>query len=171
MPGNERAQIKRGQQEVTNLQMQCARKLTQGKETHADMQRNPCSSQAHTPLDPDELCLRRTSSKKEHSAHRRVQEQKAELQRVVTKRAKFLEGILPAKITPTVNQVCTEIAKKYRLQISDVLLGYILAQDVVVPKLVTPARIASNYIGTVAAVKRLTEEDLQTLDMAVVGGK
>ncbi|KZP27174.1 hypothetical protein FIBSPDRAFT_948813 [Athelia psychrophila] len=34
-----------------------------------------------------------------------------------------------------------------------VLLGYLLTQDVVIPpKLVTPARITSNYIGTVAAV-------------------
>ncbi|KZP27136.1 hypothetical protein FIBSPDRAFT_948786 [Athelia psychrophila] len=128
------------------------------------------------------------------------------------KRVKFLVEILPAEITPTVNQLelclytpqlnflaylkteaivaqaysplgltdsplltdvaATAIAKKDRLQTSDVLLGYLLAQDVVVPpKLVTPARIASNYIGTVAAVKRLTEDDLQTLNMAAVGGK
>ncbi|KZP09698.1 hypothetical protein FIBSPDRAFT_873350 [Athelia psychrophila] len=40
-----------------------------------------------------------------------------------------------------------------------------VAQDaVVLPKLVTPARVTSNYIGTVGARKRHAEEDLQTLD-------
>ncbi|KZP09720.1 WD40 repeat-like protein [Athelia psychrophila] len=64
----------------------------------------------------------------------------------------------------------TALAKKYRLQSSDVLLGYLLAQDIVVlPKLVNTG-IASNRIGTVAAVKRLAE-DLQTNDGVAVGGK
>ncbi|KZP11320.1 hypothetical protein FIBSPDRAFT_756886, partial [Athelia psychrophila] len=70
------------------------------------------------------------------------------------------------------DDTASTIAKKYRLQISDVLLGYLLAQDaVVLPKWVTPARMVSNYVGTVAAVKRLAEEGPQTLDGVAVGGK
>ncbi|KZP23173.1 hypothetical protein FIBSPDRAFT_737781, partial [Athelia psychrophila] len=70
------------------------------------------------------------------------------------------------------DDTATAIAKKYRLQPSDVLLGYLLAQDAVaLPRLVTPAQIASNCIGTVAAVKRLAEEDLQTLEGVAVGEK
>ncbi|KZP15681.1 hypothetical protein FIBSPDRAFT_1047924 [Athelia psychrophila] len=67
------------------------------------------------------------------------------------------------------NGTTTTIAKMQRLQTSDALLGHLRHR--VLPKLVTPARIASNCIGTVAAVKRLTEEDLQTLDGVAVGGK
>ncbi|KZP23182.1 hypothetical protein FIBSPDRAFT_889818 [Athelia psychrophila] len=109
---------------------------------------------------------------------------------------KFLEEILPtAEITLTVNQLelhlytpmlnllaylkseaivdtATAITRKHRLQTSDVPTCSPLIYDVVVlPKLMTPARIASNCVGIVAAVKRLAEEDLQTLDGATMGEK
>ncbi|KZP26888.1 hypothetical protein FIBSPDRAFT_1002322 [Athelia psychrophila] len=103
-------------------------------------------------------------------------------------------GILPlGSINPPLltDDAATAIAKRCGLQTSDVplvicvsatyrppdvfmelTLLVAVAQDVVaLPKLVTPARIASNYLGTVAAVKRPTEENLQTLDGVAVGGK
>ncbi|KZP27227.1 hypothetical protein FIBSPDRAFT_948842 [Athelia psychrophila] len=85
-------------------------------------------------------------------------------------------GILPLgtnQLPLLADNTATAIAKKHRLHTSDELLGYLRggAGHRVLPKLVTPARIASNCIGTVAAVKRLTEDDLQTLDMAAVGWK
>lgn len=47
-----------------------------------------------------------------------------------------------------------------------------MAKDIVVlPKSVTPARIASNYIGAVTAAKKLTKEDVETLDGVAAGGK
>ncbi|KZP15714.1 hypothetical protein FIBSPDRAFT_866883 [Athelia psychrophila] len=51
--------------------MECARKLTQGKETPVDMQGNPYSSQARTTLDRSELCSRPTAL--QEGAGRRVQ--------------------------------------------------------------------------------------------------
>ncbi|KZP15753.1 Aldo/keto reductase [Athelia psychrophila] len=70
------------------------------------------------------------------------------------------------------DETATAIAKKYELQTSDILLGYLLAKDIVVlPKSVTPARIASNYTGAVTAAKKLTKEDLETLDGVAAGGK
>ncbi|KAH7903916.1 NADP-dependent oxidoreductase domain-containing protein [Hygrophoropsis aurantiaca] len=64
------------------------------------------------------------------------------------------------------------IAQKYGLQTSDVLLGYLLAKDiVVVPKSVTPARIESNFTGALAALQKLTPEDIAVLDGVAAGGK
>ncbi|KAF7789685.1 hypothetical protein EIP86_000631 [Pleurotus ostreatoroseus] len=70
------------------------------------------------------------------------------------------------------DEVVTEIAKKHGLSSADVLLGYLLAKDIVVlPKSVTSARIASNLNGTLAAVSKLTKQDIATLDQVAPGGK
>ncbi|KAF7974020.1 hypothetical protein HWV62_13533 [Athelia sp. TMB] len=70
------------------------------------------------------------------------------------------------------DETAAAIAKKYDLQTSDILLGYLLAKDIVIlPKSVTPARIASNYSGAATAAKKLTKEDVQTLDGVAAGGK
>ncbi|KAF7984607.1 hypothetical protein HWV62_12809 [Athelia sp. TMB] len=70
------------------------------------------------------------------------------------------------------DETAAAIAKKYDLQTSDILLGYLLAKDIVIlPKSVTPARIASNYSGAATAAKKLTKEDIQTLDGVAAGGK
>jgi glycerol 2-dehydrogenase (NADP+) len=66
------------------------------------------------------------------------------------------------------------VAKKAGLQPSDVLLGWLVAKDVVtLPKSVTPARIKSNLDGALAAAKWLKEhpEDMQALDGVAAAGK
>jgi len=66
----------------------------------------------------------------------------------------------------------TAIAQKHSLQTSDVLLGYWLAKDVVIlPKSVTPARIASNYKGAIAAAQKLDKKDIERLDGVAAAGK
>ncbi|KZP27129.1 hypothetical protein FIBSPDRAFT_948782 [Athelia psychrophila] len=67
------------------------------------------------------------------------------------------------------DDTATAIAKNQRLQTSDVLPGDLRRRGP--PQVGDPARIASNHIGTVATVKKRTEEDLQTLDGVAVGGK
>ena len=58
------------------------------------------------------------------------------------------------------------------MQTSDVLLGYLVAKDIVtLPKSVTPARIKANMEGTLAAVKKLTPEDIEELDGVAASGK
>jgi len=70
------------------------------------------------------------------------------------------------------DEVATEIAHKYGLQTADVLLGYLLAKDVVVlPKSVTPARIEANLTGALAAYNRLTASDVAMLDGVAASGK
>ncbi|KAF8551590.1 Aldo/keto reductase [Imleria badia] len=70
------------------------------------------------------------------------------------------------------DEVATEIAQKYGLQIADVLLGYLLAKDVVVlPKSVTPARIEANFTGALAAYNKLTAHDVVQLDGVAASGK
>ncbi|KAH7909604.1 NADP-dependent oxidoreductase domain-containing protein [Hygrophoropsis aurantiaca] len=64
------------------------------------------------------------------------------------------------------------LARRHGLQTADVLLGYLLAKDVVVlPKSVTPARIASNFTGALAALQKLTPADVALLDGVAAGGK
>ncbi|KAG0695372.1 NADP-dependent oxidoreductase domain-containing protein [Suillus ampliporus] len=67
----------------------------------------------------------------------------------------------------------TEIAKKRGLKsTSDVLLGYLLAKDIIVlPKSVTPSRIESNLTGALEAYSALTTEDIKVLDGVAAGGK
>ncbi|KAF9225621.1 Aldo/keto reductase [Gyrodon lividus] len=68
--------------------------------------------------------------------------------------------------------VATEIANKYGLKTPDILLGYLLAKDIVVlPKSVTPARIEANFTGALAAYRKLTGEDVAKLDGVAAGGK
>jgi len=75
--------------------------------------------------------------------------------------------------SPLLNdEVATEIANKYGLKTSDILLGYLLAKDVVVlPKSVTPARIEGNFTGALAAYSKLTSGDVAKLDGVAAGGK
>jgi len=70
------------------------------------------------------------------------------------------------------DETAMAIAKKHDLETSDVLLGYLLAKDIVIlPKSVTPARIASNFSGAAKAAKKLTKEDIQALDGVAASGK
>jgi len=70
------------------------------------------------------------------------------------------------------DEVATEIARKYGLETADVLLGYLLAKDVVVlPKSVTPARIEANFTGALAAYNKLTAADVAKLDGVAASGK
>jgi len=63
------------------------------------------------------------------------------------------------------DEVATRIAAKYGLQTSDILLGYLLAKDIIIlPKSVTPSRILSNITGPVAALNKLTPEEVKELD-------
>ncbi|KAN0084071.1 NADP-dependent oxidoreductase domain containing protein [Tylopilus felleus] len=70
------------------------------------------------------------------------------------------------------DEVATEIARKYGLQTADVLLGYLLAKNVVVlPKSVTPARIEANLGGALAAYNKLNPDDVVKLDGVAANGK
>jgi len=70
------------------------------------------------------------------------------------------------------DETAVEIAKKYSLQPSDILLGYLLAKGIVIlPKSVTPARIATNSKGALEAQKKLSKGDLEKLDGVAPGGK
>lgn len=88
--------------------------------------------------------------------------------------------------------MATEIASKYGLKTSDVLLGYlrkalsihcafvmitlgmdsIVAKDVVVlPKSVTKSRIEANFTSALAAYNKLTPDDVAKLDGVAASGK
>ncbi|PCH35161.1 Aldo/keto reductase [Wolfiporia cocos MD-104 SS10] len=70
------------------------------------------------------------------------------------------------------DETARAIAAKHGLQPADVLIGYLAAKDIVVlPKSVTPARIADNYTGALAAAKTLTKEDIALLDGVAASGK
>jgi len=70
------------------------------------------------------------------------------------------------------DETATAIAKKYDLNVSDVLIGYLLAKNIIVlPKSVTPSRILSNIKGTLAAAEKLTKEDIEQLDAVEANGK
>ncbi|KDQ52165.1 hypothetical protein JAAARDRAFT_40515 [Jaapia argillacea MUCL 33604] len=70
------------------------------------------------------------------------------------------------------DETATELAAKYQLQPADILLGYLLAKGMVVlPKSVTPARIASNFKGAIAALEKLDQADVERLDGVAPGGK
>ncbi|KAG6818970.1 hypothetical protein H0H93_016744 [Arthromyces matolae] len=90
------------------------------------------------------------------------------------------KGILPQAYSPlgSVNsplltdETVVKIAQKYSLNASDVLIGYLVAKGFsVVPKSVTPSRIASNLTGTLDAVKNLTSADIEELDGLAASGK
>ncbi|KZT04531.1 Aldo/keto reductase [Laetiporus sulphureus 93-53] len=70
------------------------------------------------------------------------------------------------------DETASAIAGRYELQTTDVLLGYLVAKDIVtLPKSVTPARIASNYRGALTAAAKLTKEDIEALDGVAAAGK
>ncbi|KAJ7064645.1 Aldo/keto reductase [Mycena amicta] len=70
------------------------------------------------------------------------------------------------------DEVVLELAEKYGLQPTDVLIGYLLANNVIaLPKSITPARIKSNATGPIDALAKLTKEDVQKLDELAAAGK
>ncbi|KAI8974793.1 Aldo/keto reductase [Trametes punicea] len=98
------------------------------------------------------------------------------------KLVKYLKskGIVPQAYSPLgstnspllQDETASALAKKYGLSTADVLLGYLVAKDIVtLPKSVTPARIKSNIQGALAAAKKLKEEDIEKLDGVAASGK
>jgi glycerol 2-dehydrogenase (NADP+) len=70
------------------------------------------------------------------------------------------------------DEVASSIAQKHSLQTADVLLGYMLSKDIVVlPKSVTPTRIASNMKGAITAARKLDRSDMEKLDGVAASGK
>ncbi|KAJ7130675.1 Aldo/keto reductase [Mycena filopes] len=72
------------------------------------------------------------------------------------------------------DEVVGEIAGRLGLGKADVLIGYLLAKDIItLPKSVTPARIAANVSGGLAALSKLQQnpDDLAKLDGLAAGGK
>ncbi|KAJ7513055.1 Aldo/keto reductase [Mycena galericulata] len=70
------------------------------------------------------------------------------------------------------DETVVEIAGKYGLQPADVLLGYLVAKDIItLPKSVTPSRIAANVSGTLNAVAKLQPADIAALDGLAAAGK
>ncbi|EKM75323.1 hypothetical protein AGABI1DRAFT_116442 [Agaricus bisporus var. burnettii JB137-S8] len=90
------------------------------------------------------------------------------------------KGITPQAYSPLGSTKSTlltdadvvEIANKHNLQPADVLLGYLLAKEMVVlPKSVTPSRITSNLSGAIRALETLTKADVERLDGLAAAGK
>ncbi|KZT69993.1 Aldo/keto reductase [Daedalea quercina L-15889] len=90
------------------------------------------------------------------------------------------KGIVPQAYSPLgstnspllTDETASAIASKHGLQTADVLLGYLVEKEIVtLPKSVTPARIASNYTGALAAASKLTKEDVEKLDGVAASGK
>ncbi|CAK5284906.1 unnamed protein product [Mycena citricolor] len=70
------------------------------------------------------------------------------------------------------DEVVTEIAGAHGLQAADVLIGYLLAKDIItLPKSVTPSRIAANAAGPIAALGKLSKEEIERLDGLAAAGK
>ncbi|KAJ6532960.1 Aldo/keto reductase [Mycena capillaripes] len=70
------------------------------------------------------------------------------------------------------DETVVEIATKHGLQPADVLIGYLVAKDIItLPKSVTPSRIASNVNGGLAALAKLQPADLEALDGLAAAGK
>ncbi|THH17093.1 hypothetical protein EW146_g3660 [Bondarzewia mesenterica] len=90
------------------------------------------------------------------------------------------KGIVPQAYSPLgstnsplmKDEVVLELAEKYRVSVADILLGYLLAKGIVIlPKSVTPHRIAANYKGAVHAADILSESDIERLDSLAPNGK
>ncbi|EIN08258.1 Aldo/keto reductase [Punctularia strigosozonata HHB-11173 SS5] len=90
------------------------------------------------------------------------------------------KGIVPQAYSPLgstnsplfSDETVVELSKKYDLQPSDVLLGYLLAKDIVIlPKSITPSRVASNLVGAVTAANKFSKDDLDKLDAVAASGK
>ena len=70
------------------------------------------------------------------------------------------------------DETACAIAAAHGLQPADVLLGWLVAKGIVVlAKSVTPARIKANIEGPLLAAKKLTPEDIETLDGVAASGK
>ncbi|KAF7348783.1 Aldo/keto reductase [Mycena venus] len=92
-----------------------------------------------------------------------------------------IQGHPPAGIFPPLgstgsplfkDEAVTEIAAKYALQPTDVLIGYLIAKGIVaLPKSVTPSRITANIAGPLAALAKLQPADIETLDGLAAAGK
>ena len=90
------------------------------------------------------------------------------------------KGIVPQAYSPLgsagspllKDETAAAIASAHGLQPADVLLGYLVAKGIVtLPKSVTPARIKANIEGPLLAAKKLTPEDIETLDGVAASGK
>ena len=90
------------------------------------------------------------------------------------------KGIVPQAYSPLGStnspllndETAAAIAAKHELKPSDVLLGYLVSKGIVtLPKSVTPARIKANIEGPLLAAKKLTPEDIETLDGVAASGK
>ncbi|SJK98824.1 related to GCY1-galactose-induced protein of aldo/keto reductase family [Armillaria ostoyae] len=90
------------------------------------------------------------------------------------------KGIIPQAYSPLgstnspilKDEVVVAIAGKHSIQPSDVLLGWLLAKQIIaLPKSVTPARITSNLIGALAGLSKLSKEDVEKLDGLAAAGK
>ncbi|KAG5644190.1 hypothetical protein DXG03_008853, partial [Asterophora parasitica] len=90
------------------------------------------------------------------------------------------KGIVPQAYSPLgstnspilTDEKVVEIANKHSVNASDVLVGYLVAKGfVVLPKSVTPSRIALNISGPLVAAQKLTEEDIAELDGLAASGK
>ncbi|KAG6884890.1 hypothetical protein C0993_007399 [Termitomyces sp. T159_Od127] len=70
------------------------------------------------------------------------------------------------------DETVLKIAHKYSLSAADVLIGYLVSKGIVViPKSVTPSRIASNLNGPVIAANKLGATDIAELDGLAAAGK
>ncbi|KAF8730655.1 hypothetical protein AX14_005301 [Amanita brunnescens Koide BX004] len=70
------------------------------------------------------------------------------------------------------DEVVTQIAAKHSLKPVDVLLGYLLAKDIVVlSKSVNTDRIAANFKGALIGAKKLEQSDIERLDGLAASGK
>ncbi|KAJ7191926.1 Aldo/keto reductase [Mycena pura] len=90
------------------------------------------------------------------------------------------KGIRPQAYSPlgssgsplVTDDTVVELATKYGLQPTDVLIGYLLAKDVIsLPKSVTPARIKANATGPIDAMQKLQPDDIAALDALAAAGK
>ncbi|KAG6896440.1 hypothetical protein C0992_008270 [Termitomyces sp. T32_za158] len=70
------------------------------------------------------------------------------------------------------DETVLKIAQKYSLSAADVLIGYLVSKGfIVIPKSVTPSRIASNLNGPVIAMNKLSATDIAALDGLAAAGK
>ncbi|KAF8348456.1 NADP-dependent oxidoreductase domain-containing protein [Amanita rubescens] len=70
------------------------------------------------------------------------------------------------------DEVVVEIAAKHGLKPANVLLGYLLAKDIVIlPKSVNTDRIAANFNGALTGAAKLEKSDIELLDGLAANGK
>ncbi|KAF7325595.1 Aldo-keto reductase [Mycena kentingensis (nom. inval.)] len=70
------------------------------------------------------------------------------------------------------DSLVVELAAKYEVQPTDVLIAFLLAKDIItLPKSVTPARIKANSDGPIVALSKLSAADVEKLDGLAAAGK